>query len=85
VPNYYNNSQGAFLYDPESRQWGRTDSIITLRWNYSMTLLPSGRVLVAGGSREGHFYSYASTVEYVPDTGTWFDTDRVFAARFDGE
>src|SRR3989454_1469707 len=78
----------AELYDPASGTWSSTDSAI---WNRgtgqfppgsfanTATLLPSGKVLVAGGSEfDGSF----NTAElYDPATGTWSYTGNVLRAR----
>jgi hypothetical protein len=39
----------AELYDPEAGTWSPTGSMADTRWGHSATLLPNGRVLVAGG------------------------------------
>ncbi|ATB42289.1 hypothetical protein CYFUS_007767 [Cystobacter fuscus] len=60
----------AELYDPSTRQWTLTGSLLTARRNHTMTVLSDGRVLVAGGTgAEGQ--SLASAELYDPSTGTW--------------
>ena len=39
---------GAELYDPATNSWSAADSLVTARYGQSATLLPDGRVLVAG-------------------------------------
>lgn len=54
------------LYDPATGRWTETGSLVTGRDAHTATLLPSGKVLVAGG------LSYLSGAElYDPTTGTW--------------
>ncbi|WP_324961112.1 kelch repeat-containing protein [Archangium sp.] len=79
---YTSSSGGAFLvnpevYDPATGTWSTTGSMAVLRDDYSMTLLPDGAVLVAGG-----YSGPTATAElYSPVTGTWSTTGSLTAAR----
>ena len=55
------------LYNPANGTWSSTGDLNHARQVHSATLLPDGRVLVAGG-----FGGYAQSAElYDPPTGTW--------------
>ena len=55
----------AELYDPASGTWTATGSLNTARDYHTATLLPNGKVLVAGG-HDGSRPSYASAELYDP-------------------
>jgi Kelch motif protein len=55
-----------------------TGSLNTGRYSHTATLLPNGKVLVAGGSNFGG-QSLASAELYDPATGTWSATDSLRA------
>ena len=63
----------AELYDPKTRTWSSAGSLSTPRWGHTATLLPNGKVLVAGGSPDDPYTpgSLASVEIYDPGTNTW--------------
>jgi hypothetical protein len=71
-------SADAELYDPASGTWATTGSLGTRRRDHTMTLLPNGRVLVAGGSSPSRL---ASAELYDPSSGTWTTTGSLATAR----
>jgi hypothetical protein len=73
----------AELYDSFDPSWTATTNMQEIRDWHTATLLPDGKVLVAGG-RGGPSYSgaHASTELYDPDSGTWTATVRMIEARY---
>lgn len=68
------------LYDPSTGSWTATGSLNTGRWGHTMTLLPNGEVLVAGGA--GQSEDLSSTELYDPSTGRWTTTGSLNTARY---
>jgi Galactose oxidase, central domain/Kelch motif/FG-GAP-like repeat/FG-GAP repeat len=57
------------LYDPTSGEWTAGARLATPRIGHTTTLLPSGKVLVAGGQGDG--FRINSTELFDPSTNTW--------------
>ena len=65
------------LFDPTRGTWSSTDAMADARVNHTLTVLPNGQVLVAGGIGKSGFRSsdiLASVEAYDPLTGTWSST-----------
>ena len=70
----------AELYDPGSGTWSDTGFLMTARAYHTATLLPNGKVMVAGGY--SHISGYVPGVElYDPASGTWSTTGSLHTAR----
>jgi Galactose oxidase, central domain len=61
-------------------QFEETGSLATARDDHTATLLPNGKVLVAGGSNNNGV-NFASAELYDPATGTWTKTGSLTAGR----
>lgn len=64
-------TNSAEIYNPSTGTWTRTGSMSTARQGATATLLPSGKVLVAGGSKFINSTAYATAELFDPSTGTW--------------
>ena len=65
-------SSSADCYDPASGNWTGTGSLGSAHGGHTATLLPNGKVVVAGGF-DG--FSFLSSAElYDPASGTWTAT-----------
>ena len=72
----------AMLFDPETGAFTPTGSMATPRWRHSMTTLPDGRVLVAGGEGSITSLPYLDDAEiYDPTTGTFSSAGRMKRVR----
>ena len=69
------------MYDPASGTWSATGSLATARVYHTATLLPNGKVLVAGGADTRGDY-VASAELYDQASGTWTTTGSLNTARF---
>ena len=71
----------AEVYDPATGTWSVTGSLALARQGHTATLLPNGKVLVAGGI--GSDNATVATAEvYDPATGTWSVTGSLVSARY---
>jgi hypothetical protein len=77
-----NQRTGAITYCAPSRRWTPTGSMASGRMAHTATLLPSGKVLLAGGRDNANSLDpIASAVLYDPATGTFAPTGSMATAR----
>jgi N-acetylneuraminic acid mutarotase len=73
------------LYDPSSNSWSPSGALAVAREFHTATLLPTGKVLVAGGEEGGtkSNHAIASTYLYDPSSNTWSSAGSMVHSRYD--
>src|SRR3546814_17344433 len=66
------------LFDPVTRTWATTGGLFSFRYGHTATLLTTGRVLVAGGSKNAPRppHTFDTCALYDPDAGQWHATQK---------
>ena len=69
------------LFNPDTGTFTATGNMITGRFSHSSTLLPDGRVLIAGGTSSDFSDRLATAEIYDPDTRTFSSTGSMVTAQ----
>lgn len=69
------------LYDPSTNTWTTGPGLATPRNRHTATLLPNGKVLIAGGYPFGSNLGFAGMELYDPATNAWTAGGGLLAAR----
>ena len=71
----------AEIYDPKTGHWTLTGAMPTPRAGFTMTVLPDGRVVAAGGYSSDPSQALAAADLYDPATGGWTTTGPLSTGR----
>jgi len=80
LPNTAGALVSAELYDPISGTWSTVGSLVSKRYAHTSTLLPSGKVLVAGGTSNGAALATAEIFD--PVSNTWAAAGTLATGRY---